>query len=167
MSRKKYIRTMLFRLLASIAVMVVVFAGFAPPAAASSHPVASGSFDFVVVSDTVRTVGQNLIIIEHAQVIYSGGLAGTADDYETIIVRPDGTFAGFGSEDCASCTFGNRTGSYSAVIEFQGSGIPFRGTLHFVNGAGGLTGLQGGGNFQGDDAGHQTYSSTYWFEPEQ
>src|SRR5262245_26546666 len=95
MSRKNHIRTMLFPLLASTVVMVVALAGFASPAAASSNPVASGNFDFVVVSDTVRTVGQNLIITEHAQVIYSGGLAGTADDYETIIVRADGTFAGF------------------------------------------------------------------------
>src|SRR5579863_9902828 len=157
MSRKKSVRMTLFRLVASAAVMIAVFAGFVAPVAASSHSVAAGSFSFVLLSNTVRTAGPNLIITERAEAIYySGPLIGTAIDNDTYIVRADGSLTGAGTEDCAVCTLGGQTGSYSAVFTFTENG----GRLQFISGTGGLAGLHGGGTFTLD-----TYSYPYWFGP--
>jgi|SRR5579859_3218112 len=150
------------KLIASTLLILVVLMGFVPPAAASSRSVATGSFNYVPTTTTlIRTAGGNSYYAEVASVTWSGGLSGVATDTETYVVHADGSFSGHGTEVCAACTIGGRTGSYTARIEFAGPGASYSGRLIF-HGSGGLAGLRGGGVFQGSDSGY-TYSFDYWF----
>jgi hypothetical protein len=170
MSRTKSIWNALLRFFASITLSSVVLAGLVSPAAASSRSVVSGTYVFVLVSQTTRTRGQDIIITEHAHVIYSGGITGTTDDHDSYVVHPDGTYETFGEpgiEICAPCTIGNKTGSFTARYRIKGNAITYRGFMHLVSGAGGLEGLHGGGHFQLDAAGNSTYSYSYSFDREE
>jgi hypothetical protein len=140
-------------------------AGFAHPAAASAPLVATGGFTFLEDTLTpIRTADGTLFLHEVASISYTGDLAGVVTATDTIIVHSDGSVSGHGSEACVLCTIGGRTGSFTAVFAFSGSGGNFTGHETFTSGAGGLDGLHGGGTFTGSPLGN-TYSFRYQFAP--
>lgn len=152
-------------LCSSAAVAFAVSAICANPAAARTQGTATGAFAFVSdVQTPIREADGNLLIQEVASISYTGGLTGIANATDTIVVHSDGSVNGNGSETCRSCTIGGRTGSFTAVFAFHGSGGQITGRETFTGGTGGLAGLHGGGQFQGGAAGN-TYSYDYRFTP--
>jgi Protein of unknown function (DUF3224) len=153
------------RILTGMAMALAISAAMAIPAAAHPEATATGAFTFL--SDTKTPIGQaggNLFVHEVASISYMGGLAGIANADNIVVVHSDGSVTGFGTERCHSCTIGGRTGSFTAVFAFHGSDAGITGHEIFLSGAGGLSGLHGGGPFQGGPAGN-TYSYDYRFTP--
>jgi hypothetical protein len=153
------------RILTGTAMTLVASAALAMPAAAHREATATGAFTFL--SDTRTPIGQDggdVFIHEVASISYTGGLTGVADANDIIVVHSDGSLNGYGTETCLSCTIGGRTGSFVAVFAFHGSSAGITGREIFVSASGGLTGLRGGGPFQGGPAGN-TYSYHYRFTP--
>jgi hypothetical protein len=165
--RRKRVRR---KLIPSVIAVVALVAGFGSPAEASTPMTATGTFGFNLISSTSRTVGNTFIYSLVATVPYSGGLTGTATDRETDIVNSNGSFVGFGTEVCTSCTLGGGTGGYTAVYALAGlnyftTSLPFEGYLTFTSGTGGLAGLHGGGTFAGNASNPAFYSYNYSFAP--
>lgn len=159
MSRPSNTARMLF---ASIAI-VAASAALAGPAAASTGGTAAGAFTFL--DDTITPAGQaggNVFLSEVATISYTGDLTGIADATDTIVVHADGSINGHGTETCGSCTIGGRTGSFTAVFTFHGSGGQINGRETFISSTGGLAGLHGGGQFEGSPTGN-AYSYDYLF----
>jgi len=143
--------------------VAAAFAALAAPAAASTRGNAGGTFNFI--HDTVTPVGKAdgyTFLSEVATISYTGGLTGIASATDTIVVHPDGSINRHGIETCRWCTIGGRTGSFTAVFTFHGSGGQISGREMFIGGEAGLAGLHGGGQFQGSPAGN-TYSYDYLF----
>ena len=148
------------RLLSVPVIAAALLVGLAAPAHASSG-IASGTLSFL--SDNLEfrgVVGANLVFAEVAVLEYDGGLTGVATDTDTLIVHPDGSYSSHGTETCTLCTLAGRHGSFTSSFVFNGNGADYRGALTFTGGTGGLTGLHGGGPFQGDENGN-TYSYAY------
>lgn len=146
----------------STAMFVAALAGCAPPAAASSSAVASGSYTFVQTSKThIRTAGGDSVDLVVESVTSVGGLTGVATDTFTAATHADGSVNANGTEACSSCTVGGRTGSYMAAFSLTVSvaGV-VAGHLTFTSGSGGLAGLHGEGTFTA-----HTYSYKYRFAP--
>jgi hypothetical protein len=157
--------TAALKMLLGTAMTLSASAALAMPAAAHSAGTATGAFTFL--SDTKTPIGQaggNLFIHEIASISYTGGLRGIAHANNIVIVRSDNSVAGYGTETCDSCTIGGRTGSFTAVFAFHGSDAGITGNEIVLSGSGGLSGLHGGGPFQGGPAGN-TYSYGYRFTP--
>ncbi len=137
------------------AVIAAILVGVAPRAdAASKMLVATGTWTYAVDTQTLmRTAGSDHYYEEVASNAYGGGLSGIATDHDTFVMHKDGTeYSHDGSELCASCTLGGRTGAFTAVFGYTVSGLAGTtptcvGTLHFTRGLGGLVGLHGGGTF--------------------
>jgi hypothetical protein len=165
---RKWVRR---KLVPSIVTVAAVVAGFSPPAQASTPMTATGTFGFIPISSTViRTVGNISVYAVVGSVPYYDALTGTATDRETDIVRRNGSFVGYGTEVCTSCTLGGRTGGYTAVYTIAGlnyliTAVPFEGYLSFTGGTGGLAGLHGGGTFGGTTSNPGFYSYNYFFAP--
>jgi hypothetical protein len=149
-------------LLSSIAI-VAASAALTGPAAASTGGTAAGAFTFVDHAVTwVEQAGGNRFGNEVATISYTGGLIGIANATDTIVLHADGSINGHGTETCGSCTIGGRTGSFTAVFTFHGSGGQVSGRETFISSTGGLAGLHGGGQFQGSPP-SLTYSYDYGF----
>jgi hypothetical protein len=156
----------------STAALLVAAVALAAPASAGPPATASGSFLEITGASTVtKAADGNLFLSGSDTGVYSGGLSGTVSDVWTAVLHKDGAFETRGTETCSVCTIGSRTGSYSAQWVFTGAYLPdgtgpFRGTLVFSSGTGGLAGLHGSGKFAGDAvAGTETYSFNYLFAP--
>jgi hypothetical protein len=153
---------------AAIAVAALVLA--APPALATANaqPTATGTYTTQVLSQDVFRESNGVGFVKEVDMdTYTGGLVGAVTDTYTFnFVLSNESGAGHGTEVCNSCTIGGRTGGYTAVFHFRvpAGGGNFTGALTFISGTGGLTGLRGGGNFQGNGT-VNTYSYTYHFEP--
>jgi hypothetical protein len=147
---------------ATAALIGVVASG----AAADPPATVNGTFEIPAATDNVtlvRTAGGNLFFHEVAPLINGGGITGTALDVDNFVVHADGSFEGGGVETCDSCTLAGRTGSYTAVFTFKGSGNNYTGLFHFTGG-GGLAGLHGGGGtFASNSPGVGTFSYQYFF----
>jgi hypothetical protein len=154
------------KLVSSVTVVAALLMGFAPRAgAATLSGTATGTF--TNLSDTQTTTGSaggDTYIDEVLPLTYHGGLSGIAIDTDTFVVHHDGSYVGIGTEVCASCSIGGRTGTLIASFLFAGSGSTYAGTLLFTRATGGLAGLHGGGTFKGT-ATSQTYAYTYRFAP--
>lgn len=151
------------RFVSSAALVIAILVGVVPRAAASRPVTATGAFTFV--SDTQTPIGAasgDTYSDEVAAVSYKGALTGIALDTDTFVTHKDGSFTAQGSEVCAACTIGGKTGTFISLFMFAGSGTTYRGALIFTRATGGLAGLHGGGAFQGNTAGN-TYSYAYWF----
>jgi hypothetical protein len=146
----------------STAVVVAALAGCAPPAAATSSAVASGSYTFAQTSSThIRTAGGDSFDLQVFSLTSVGGVTGIATDTLTTATHADGSLNATGTEVCSSCAIGGRTGSYIAAVSLTVSvaGV-IAGHLTFTSGSGGLAGLHGEGTFTAD-----TYSYNYRFAP--
>jgi hypothetical protein len=148
------------KLLAILAFATALLAGVAGPAHAS-YGHASGTFSFISDDFQFRgAIGDDLVFSEVAVISYDGDLTGVATDTDVFILHPDGSYFARGAEMCELCTLAGRSGSYSSTFTFSGTGSDYRGVLAFTRGTGGLAGLHGGGQFQGDDSGNM-YSYAY------
>jgi len=157
--------TKALRILSGTAMAVMVSGAVAIPAAAHDRGTAAGAFTFL--SDTKTPMGQaggTQFIHEVASISYTGGLTGIADADNIVIIRSDGSVAGYGTETCHACTIGGRTGSFTALFAFHSTSTGVEGNEIFLGGSRGLAGLHGGGPFQGGPAGN-TYSYGYRFTP--
>jgi hypothetical protein len=157
-------RTLIPAFIAFVAVAAMA-AVSATPVAARPPAVATGTFTFL--SDTlspIRSADGNIFLGEVASISYAGDLTGVVVATDTLLVHSDGSVDGHGTEVCSSCTIGGRTGSLTAVFAFHVSGGQLTGTETFTSAAGGLSGLRGGGTFEGNGA-VNTYSYSYHFEP--
>ncbi len=146
------------------AVLLALVTGFAHPAHAATLATATGTV--TSLSDTLTTmgtVGGASFISEVNPGISHGGLVGTIMDTDTYMQQHDGSYVGQGTEVCASCSIGGRTGTYTAIYSFSGSGNNYTGTLLFTHASGGLAGLHGGGTFLENGGTPETYIYTYWF----
>ncbi len=146
----------------STAVVVAALAGCGPPAAATPSAVASGSYTFVQTSSThIRTAGGDSFDLQVFSLTSVGGVTGVATDTQTAVTHADGSVNANGTEVCAFCSIGGRTGSYIAAysVSMSVSG-EVAGHLTFTSGSGGLAGLRGEGAFTAD-----TYSYKYRFAP--
>jgi hypothetical protein len=153
------------RLASTTIVLCGVLAGFAHQAVASPPAAASGSFTFLSDALTpIRAADGNLFLHEVASISYTGDLNGIAAATDTILVSNNGSVSGHGTESCNTCTLGGRTGSFTAVFTFRGTGAQFAGHETFTSASGGLAGLHGGGTFAGTPLG-DTYSYNYRFTP--
>jgi hypothetical protein len=133
----------------------------ASPAWADAPTRASGTF--TAHSDVLqpfRTADGNTAYHAVDTVTFSGAISGTATDTYTLTVHRTGLITGQGTETCAACTVGGRTGGYTAVFSFSGTLAQFAGHLTVVEATGGLTGLRGEGTFQGDATGPGTFAGT-------
>jgi hypothetical protein len=152
-------------MLSGTTMVLAVSAALAMPAAAHSQGTATGAFSFL--SDTQTPITQrdgNTFVNEVASISYTGGLTGTVHATDLLVIHSDGSVTAYGIETCRSCTIGGRTGSLTAVFTLHGSATGITGTETFVNGAGGLAGLHGGGSFDAGPTGN-TYSYDYRFAP--
>jgi hypothetical protein len=154
-------------MLAMASVGTLVF-GLASPALADQPSVATGTFTLVNLASRTTTLektvdGNSFSAVSNETPSYSGGLTGVAVDNYELIVHPDGSLNGQGTETCETCTIGGRTGSYTAVFAFQGTAAGVVGRLTFQSATGGLVGLHGGGTFQGTSSG--TYAFDFLFSP--
>jgi hypothetical protein len=139
----------------SAAVVLAVLGASAP--AASAHPpqIAHGTFTFVTDTLTpIRQADGKTYLHEDATIAYTGAITGVVTATDTIVVHSDGSVEGRGSEVCSSCTIGGRSGSFSAVFHFSGTGGQVSGRELFTGGSGGLAGLRGGGSFAAGPAGN-------------
>jgi hypothetical protein len=149
---------------ASAVVALAVLLVAAHSASASPAVTAEGSFAFL--SDTVtpvRASDGNIFLDEVASIAYSGDLTGVVTATDTIVAHGDGTLSGHGTETCASCTIGGRSGSFTAVFVFSGANGHFSGTYTFTAASGGLTSLHGQGTFEGNFV-NNSYAYDYHFE---
>ena len=158
------------KLVPGVAVVAALVGGFGVPARASTPTTATGTFGINLISSTSRTVGNISFYYLVSTVPYFGGLTGTATDRETDIVDSNGSFVGYGTEVCTSCTLGGRTGAYTALYTIAGlnyftTALPYEGYLTFTGGTGGLAGLHGGGTFGGNASNPAVYSYNYSFAP--
>ena len=147
----------------SVAALVALVTGGFSGVAARTSATATGTF--TTLSDTqtpLGSAGGDTYSDEVLPLSYHGGLTGIAIDTDTFIMHHDGSYIGQGTELCASCSIGGKTGTFIASFVFAGSGSKYAGTLLFTRATGGLAGLHGGGTFQGTNMG-QTYAYTYWF----
>ena len=164
-------RTRSFRIaLIALALMAAGMLGGVAPAAVASPPAAgtaTGSYTVQILDQTdFHTAGGNLFFNEVAELNYNGGLTGIASDTLSWVVHSDGSFNAHATEVCDSCTIGGRTGGYTAVFEFTGSGDEFgipdfttlEGHQTVIRATGGLAGLHSQGTFNLD-----TYSYNYHF----
>jgi hypothetical protein len=156
-------RTLTTRII-PVTLAIVLVAGFSGPARANPPTAASGVWKLVSHSQAVLGTAHGKTYISVVEMpSYSGGLTGAALDTYTVIAEANGRFTvPFGVETCSPCTIGGRTGGFTAVFTFSGSGTQGRGRLTFINGTGGLTGLHGDGTFQGGNgSGTYTYNYSY------
>ena len=155
------------RTLSGTAMILVVSAALAIPAAAQPRATATGAFTFL--SDTQTPITQadgNRFIHEVASISYTGGLSGIVRATDLLVIHNDGSVSGYGIETCKSCTIGGRTGSFTAVFTLHGSATGITGSEKFVSASGGLVSLHGGGLFDAGPAGN-TYWYDYRFSPRQ
>jgi hypothetical protein len=155
-------------LVIATAATAVLMGAVASSVTAAPPATATGTFQIPAATDNVtlvRTSGGNLFFHEVAPLINSGEVTGDALDVDNFVVHADGTFEGAGVETCDACTLAGRTGSYTAMFTFHGSGDNYTGLFHFISGGGGLAGLHGGGgSFAGTSSGGSgTYSYPYLF----
>jgi hypothetical protein len=141
-------------------VLLTVFGAVAAGSAQSASTptksrTAAGSYTFIS-QFTARPNGGAAI----TELKYKGGVTGIAVDTGTEINHSNGSFAGSGTELCASCTVGGKKGAFIAHYVFSGSGATYSGTETFTRGFGGLAGLGGGGRFKGNNN-TNTYSYSY------
>jgi hypothetical protein len=151
------------KLVSSAAVLITLLAGGAYPAAASTSVTATGTF--TSMSDTLTplgTAGGDTYYDEVLPLAYKGALTGIAIDMDTLVMHKNGSLNAQGTETCASCTIGGKTGAFVATWWLAGTTTTYAGTLLFTRATGGLAGLHGGGTFQGTGSA-QTYAYTYWF----
>jgi len=114
----------------------------------------------------VRTADGNLTFDAEDTVAFTGGITGTVTDTYVFTAHPDGSITGHGTETCAVCTIGGRTGGYTEVFGFSATAnfATFEGHFTVISAGGGLSGLRGTGTFQG--AGFtETINVQYHFEP--
>jgi Domain of unknown function (DUF4440)/Protein of unknown function (DUF3224) len=157
--------TAMHRLLSGTAMVLVVSAALAFPAAAQRGATATGAFTFLSDTQTPITHADgNTFVHEVASISYTGDLTGIVHANDLLIIHSDGSLSGYGTETCESCTIDGRTGSFTAVFTLHGSATGITGTEKFVNAAGGLVGLHGGGPFDAGPAGN-AYSYAYRFTP--
>lgn len=141
--------------LAGAAAALAASAAFGTPRGST----ADGNFAFASDYTVAKTKTVN---IEISQLTYRGALAGVGIDYGTMSVAADGSFKGSGTEYCAACTIGGRTGAFTADYAYTGSGATYQGHLTFTRGYGKLAGLEGGGTFRGNvKTNANTYSYGY------
>ena len=157
-------------MLASASAMLFALLGVGAPAGAAGPPTAAtGTFQIPAATDNLtitKLVAGNIFFHEVAPLIYAGDVTGPALDTDDFVVHANGTFQGQGVETCASCTIGGRTGSYVAEFNFVGNGDDYTGRLTILDGAGGLSGLRGGGFFAGTESGTGgTYDYQFSFNP--
>ncbi|HEY2602842.1 MAG TPA: hypothetical protein VGI67_14895 [Thermoleophilaceae bacterium] len=132
-------------------------------AVANQPRTAGGSFTFLSRTQTpIGQLGGDQFIAETASISYAGGLTGVVSATDVIVAHSDGSLDGYGTETCQRCTLGGGTGAFSAVFAFHGTAAGITGQEFFTSGSGGLTGLRGGGPFEGGPAGN-TYSYKYSF----
>jgi hypothetical protein len=131
---RSFMRAVVLATLAATASVSTAFAGGAGSTAA-------GTFTFASDYTAAKTKSVN---IEISQFRYRGALAGVAVDYGTMSAAADGSFKGSGSEYCAACTVGGKTGAFTAEYTYAGSGVTYQGRLTFTRGYGKLAGLEGG-----------------------
>ena len=110
-------------------------------------------------------MGDSSLYFDVTPGIFNAGIAGNFIDQFYTLVRSGGSYTGHGTEVCASCTIGGRTGTFYARFEFSGKGTQFSGKQCFTRGTGGLIGLEGVGSFQTGLAGN-SYSFSYSFDEE-
>jgi Protein of unknown function (DUF3224) len=148
---------------AALAVLFVL-----PLVALASSPIhATASGTLLSHTQTpIRSADGNLTFSAVDIVVFSGDIAGTATDTYTFTVHPDGSITGHGTETCAACTIGGRTGGYTEAFNFTATAnfASFAGRFAVLSGTGGLAGLRGEGTFQG--AGFsETINLNYHFAP--
>jgi hypothetical protein len=127
----------------------------ASPASTSIHGTFTFQSDFFGKS-TSSTVP------EISQLTYKGPLAGIAIDSGSSTSTASGAFSGSGTEYCAACTIGTKTGAFIATYRYAGSGNTYKGSETFVRGFGDLVEIKGGGTFEGTiSTNSNTYRLTY------
>lgn len=144
------------------ALIGAVLTAAAGPASATVRAPVAGTFAFLTDVQTVTSAAAgNLFIAETATLRYSGGLVGQASDVDSLVVHADGTFEGSGTEVCADCTLGGRTGDFIASFVFRGSGDFYTGRETIISSSGGLSGLHSEGTFAGQIS---TNTNTYLYD---
>jgi hypothetical protein len=147
----------------SVAMLFTLLVGGVHPAAASTPVRATGTF--TNLSDTLTplgTAGDDTYYDEVLPLSYKGDLTGIAIDTDILVMHKDGSLHAQGTETCASCTIGGKTGAFVATWWLAGTTTAYAGTLLVTRATGGLAGLHAGGAFKGTATG-QTYAYTYWF----
>lgn len=133
--------------LAAVAVSAVGAGLSSAAGTASKSSVATGSYAIVTDFFSPLSSGKDAEILS---LKYKGGLAGVAIDNGTHTFNPTTTaFSARGTEYCAACTLGGKSGAYIATFTYSGSGNTYSGRLTFTRGFGKLTRLKGGGTFKG------------------
>jgi hypothetical protein len=120
---------------------------------------ARGTFAFQSRTLTpAGTAGDGAAVFDEAATIaYSGDLTGVVVATDKVVVRPDGSLSGRGSETCSACTIAGRTGGFTAVFEFSGNADHVTGRERLVSATGELAGLRVDGTFEAGPGGN-TYA---------
>jgi hypothetical protein len=130
---------------------------------ASAYPrgpmTACGTFAFLTRTLTpAGTAGDGAAIFDEAATIaYSGDLTGVVVAGDKVVVHPDGSLSGRGSETGSVCTIAGHAGGFTAVFEFSGTADRVTGRERFVSATGGLAGLRVDGTFEAGPGGN-TYA---------
>lgn len=147
--------------------LVVIGAFGATTPAAAAGAVSTGTGTGTVVSfalTPVRTAGGNLIFSVDETIFYTGVLTGVATSTATVIIHPNGTTTGHGTETCNACTIDGMTGSFTSVVTATGTADLSQVSANFaiLNASGGLAGLHATGSAAGS-AFSYTYTLMYHF----
>ena len=129
------------------AVAVAVALSGAAQGATTSNKAGTATGSFKTNNDytATKTGGAEL-----SSLSYHGALAGTAVDTGTTAFHSNGSFVGHGTEVCDPCTIAGKTGGFTAMYTYSGTGVTYTGRLVFTRGFGNLAGLTGSGTFKGN-----------------
>jgi len=122
---------------------------------------ASGNFAIVLTPIQVSSVDGNTIIDYSFHEVTSGAFDGARDGTGRLVSHADGTFEAL---DCGTYVGSFRevaSGTAELCVVALGAGASIHGTFILGNGGGGLTGIQGGGDFEGSATASLAFSGTY------